>query len=629
MEPDPTLKKRPNRMINNLFPSSRRLFAGSLLTLLLTGCNAPKPPVVTPVESVKATTQNVTFTDATKTAGLDFRHVSGATTSKLLPETMGSGLAWIDYDGDGFQDLFLVNSRPWTKAECDAAKIPYVASAGAPPTCKLFHNNGNGTFTDVTKQAHLDVTMYGMGVCVGDYDNSGHPSLYVTGLDRNYLFHNNGDGTFKDTTAPSGLKDGGWSSSAAWVDYDKDGKLDLIVCHYVKWSPATDIAFMKNGHRTYGTPNQYTGEPLTLYHNDGGGHFREVAEKAGLRTSPTPENRKLQGKSLGVAICDYDGDGWPDIAIANDTEPNYLFHNEHNGTFKEVGVEQGMAYNDSGAARGAMGIAACDYDHKGRESLIIGNFSNQMLALYHNEGSTFRDTAAQSGVGPPSLLSLSFGLFFCDLDNDGWQDIFVANGHIDDDVQEDQKEVTYAESPLVFRNLGNGSFANAAEKLGPVMQAKYVARGCAYADYLLNGFPGIALSTSNGPAYLFHNSADNGNHALRLELEGAQSNRSAIGAMITVKAGVLTQTYNIRSGSSYCSQSELPITAGLGPATQADTVTIVWPSGTQQTLTSLAAGQIYHITESSKAAPEQRPFGQPYKPAARVGRLLPSHPSPH
>ena len=602
-------------------PPACLLLASALLTILLTGCHPDKPPVAV-IAAVKATTPSVTFTDATKAAGIDFRHVSGATKSRLLPETMGSGLAWIDYDGDGFPDLFLVNSRPWTQAECIAAKIPYMASTGPMPTCKLFHNNGNGTFTDVTKQAHLDVAMYGMGVCVGDYDNSGHPSLYVTGMGRNYLFRNNGDGTFKEVTEQAGLKDSGWSTSAAWVDYDKDGKLDLVVCHYVQWSPATDIAFMKNGHRTYGTPNQYSGQPLTLYHNDGAGHFTEVAEKAGLRTGPAPEKRKLQGKSLGVAICDYDGDGWPDIAIANDTEPNYLFHNEHDGTFKEAGVEQGMAYNDSGAARGAMGIAACDYDHTGRESLIIGNFSNQMIALYHNQGSIFRDTAAQSGVGPPSLLSLSFGLFFCDLDNDGWQDIFVANGHIDDDVQEDQKEVTYAESPLVYRNLGNGSFTSVGDKLGVVMQAKYVARGCAYADYLLNGFPDIALSTSNGPAYLFRNSADNGNHALRLELEGTQSNRSAIGAVVTVKAGAQTLTYNVRSGSSYCSQSELPITVGLGSAAKADSVTIVWPSGGQQVLNSLAAGQIYHILESSKGMPLQRPFGQPYKPAAQVGRLL-------
>ncbi len=603
------------------------LFAGALLALFLAGCHPSQPPAPTKIAPVAATTQNVTFTDTTKAAGIDFRHVNGATDRKLLPETMGSGLAWIDYDGDGFPDLFLVNSRPWTKAECAAAKMPYVASAGPAPTCKLFHNNGNGTFTDVTKQAHLDVTMYGMGVCVGDYDNSGHPSLYVTGLERNYLFHNNGDGTFKDVTAAAGVKDGGWSSSAAFVDYDKDGKLDLVVCHYVQWSPGTELGAKKNGHPTYDTPTRYIGQPLTLYHNDGAGHFTEVAAKAGLRTGPAPEKRKLQGKSLGVAICDYDGDGWPDIAIANDTEPNYLFHNEHDGTFKEVGIEEGMAYKDDGTARGAMGIAACDFDHTGRESLLIGNFSNQALALYHNEGSIFRDTAAQAGVAQPSLLSLSFGLFFCDLDNDGWQDIFVANGHIDDDIQEDQKEVTYPEAPLVYRNQGNGNFVSVGSQLGPPMQAKYVARGCAYADYLLNGFPDIALSTSNGPAYLFRNSASNGNHALRLELEGTRSNRSAIGAKVVVKAGTQTQTYDVHSGSSYCSQSELPITVGLGTATKADSVTIVWPSGTKEELSALDAGQIYHIQENSNGTSSKRPFGQPYKPAAQVGILLRSHPA--
>lgn len=603
------------------------LLSGALLAFCLAGCHSTPPALtVRPPTQTAPTTPTVTFTDATKAAGIDFRHVSGASKNKMLPETMGSGLAWIDYDGDGFQDLFLVNSRPWNQAECAEAKMPYQPAAGPPPTCKLYHNNGNGTFTDVTKQAHLDVVMYGMGVCVGDYDNSGHPSLYVTALNRNYLFHNNGNGTFTDVAEKAGLKDGGWSSSAAWVDYDKDGKLDLVVCHYVKWDPTRETHAHKNGHPSYDTPVNYTGEPLSLYHNEGNGRFTAVAAKAGMLAESGSEKRKLQGKSLGVAICDYDGDGWPDIAIANDTEPNYLFHNEHNGTFKEVGVDQGMAYSDSGAARGAMGIATSDFDHTGKESLLIGNFSNQALSLYHNEGSIFRDTAAQSGVGPPSLLSLSFGLFFCDLDNDGWPDIFVANGHIDDDISEDQKEVTYAESPLIFFNLHNGKFASVGEKLGPVMQAKYVARGCAYADYLLNGWPDIALSTSNGPAYLFRNSGNSAAHSLRLELEGRQSNRSAIGARITVKTGGQTQTYDVRSGSSYCSQSELPVTVGIGSAAKVDSVVIDWPSGAKTDLGSLAAGQIYHVIENAKA-PDQRPFGNAYKPGAQISRLLNTQPT--
>jgi hypothetical protein len=597
----------------NLSPTSGRatgvLAAALALGVMAAGCNSrPNADSGTLTPAAAAVPAGVTFTDVTKQAGIQFRHVSGASAQKWLPETMGSGLAWIDYDGDGYPDLFLVNSREWTDAERASAHLKPGKEKQPAPTCKLFHNNGNGTFTDVTEKAHLNVTMYGMGVCVGDYDNDGHPDLYVTGLGRNYLFHNNGDGTFTDVTEKAGLKDGGWSTSAAWVDYDKDGKLDLVVCHYVRWTPATDIPCPRNNHNTYCTPQKYVGEPIALYHNDGNGHFTNVSQKAGMLA--TADGRKLQGKSLGLAICDYDNDGWPDIAVANDTEPNYLFHNEGNGTFKEVGVEMGMAYGDSGAARGAMGIDACDYDHKGRDNLLIGNFSNQGLALYHNENGVFRDVAAQTGIMQPSLLSLSFGCFFIDVDNDGWPDLFVANGHVDDDIQEVQKEVEYAERPLVFRNLGNGSFQSVGDRVGPVFQQKFVARGAAAADYDLRGVPSIAISTNNGPAYLFRNSGDSKNHALRLELEGVKSNRSAIGAAIAVKVGGQTQRYAVHSGSSYCSQSELPVTVGVGPATQADSIAIQWPSGEVTNLPSVAAGQIYRVVEGRGIA-AQRPFGQP------------------
>ncbi len=581
--------------------------AAVALGAALAGCKSKSNEAPTKVMPV---VQNVgvSLVDVTGEAGINFRHVSGAFGKKWLPETMGSGVAWIDYDGDGLQDVFFVNSREWTDAELSSAHLSPNRDKHPPVTGKLYHNDGNGHFTDVTQKAGLAIPMYGMGACVGDYDNDGRPDLYVTALGRNYLFRNNGNGTFTDVAAKVGVQDGGWSTSAAWVDYDKDGKLDLLVCHYVKWTPATDIPCPRNNHPTYCTPAQYTGEPLSLYHNDGSGHFTNVAQKAGLWVRS--DGSKAQGKSLGVAICDYDNDGWPDIAIANDTEPNYLFHNEGNGTFKEVGVELGMAYGDSGSARGAMGIDAADYDRCGYQSLVIGNFSNQMLALYHNEkGSIYRDVAPQVGVGQPSLLSLSFGCFFFDLDNDGWQDIFVANGHVDDDIQEIQQQVEYAEYPLVFRNLGNGNFVNVRDQLGPAMQQKVVARGLAYADYDLDGALDIAMSTNNGPAYLFHNTGGK-NHSLRLELEGTTSNRSAIGAKITAHIGGATQTYMVRSGSSYCSQSELPITVGLGQAGQADSILIEWPSGEKTTLNSVAAGQIYQIVEG-KGIVAQRPFGKP------------------
>ena len=571
-------------------------------------CNRKTDTTVTPV-TVAPAYRGITFSDITQAAGINFKHVNGAFGQKWLPETMGSGLAWIDYDGDGYQDLFLVNSRQWTDEERKSGHQP-PGKPGAPVTCKLYHNNGNGTFTDVTEKAGLNIPMYGMGVAVGDVDNDGRPDIFVTGVGRNYLFHNNRNGTFTECAARCGVLGGGWGTSAAFVDYDKDGHLDLVVCHYVPWTPATDITFLINGHRTYGTPQKYTGQPPTLYHNNGNGTFTDVSGKAGFLTS-ADKTRKLQGKSLGVTICDYDNDGWPDIAIANDTEPNYLFHNLKNGTFAEVGVDQGMAYPDNGTARGAMGIDANDYDRKGRDSLVIGNFSNQQLSMYHNEnGNTFRDVASQNGTGPPSLLSLSFGLFFFDFDNDGWQDLFVANGHVEDDVEEVQKQVLYAEQPLIFHNRGDGNFQDVSTSLGTDIQKKLVARGTAYADINLSGALDIAVNVNNSPARLYKNSGGP-NGSLRLELEGVKSNRSAIGAIVSVKFGGSVQKFRVKSGSSYCSQSELPITVGLGKLDAAESITIDWPGeGIAPTvLTNLKAGAIYEVVEG-KGVVATRPFGQ-------------------
>jgi hypothetical protein len=589
--------------------------AAAGLCLMLLGCPNKSNQEGKDTAPAVAETIGFSFTDVTQEAGIAFKHVTGAFGQKWLPETMGSGLAWIDFDGDGYQDLFLVNSREWTPAE----KKPGQAVETNPPagaTGKLFRNLGNGKFTDVTKGSGLDVTMYGMGVCVGDYDNDGKPDLYVTALGRNYLFHNQGNGTFREVASSVGVKDGGWSTSAAWVDYDEDGKLDLIVAHYVKWTPETDIKFPRNGKLTYGTPSQYVGEPLRLYHNEGS-TFKDVTKEAGLLANV--EGKALQGKSLGIVICDYDNDGKPDIAVANDTEPNYLFHNEGNGKFKEVGVEMGMALPDSGVARGAMGIDACDYDRKGRESLVIGNFSNQGLSLYHNEGGVFRDDAPNAGVLQPTLLSLTFGCFFFDADNNGWMDIFIANGHVDDLIQEVQQQVSYAEQPHLFLNRGNGKFQDVADKAGAVLGQKFVARGAAYADYELRGVPGIAISTSGGPAHLLRNSGESKHKSLRLELEGTKSNRSAIGAVVEVQHPDGVQKYHVRSGSSYLSQSELPLTIGLGTQDQAAKVTVLWPSGDKTELTSLAAGRIYHVVEG-KGIAAQRPFGQAAE--KRTARLL-------
>ncbi len=586
--------------------SNRVYFALLVCGFILSGCTKPQAPTETPKPQESTKSTGVAFEDVTKSAGIDFKHVNGAFGKKWLPETMGSGLAWIDYDGDGYPDLFLVNGREWTAEEKAKAKsISITPPAGA--TCKLYHNERNGTFKDVTQAAGLNITMYGMGVCVGDYDNDGNPDIYVTGLGRNYLFHNEGNGTFKEVAGVAGVQDGGWSTSCAWVDYDKDGKLDLIVAHYAQWTPEKDIPFPRNGHPTYGTPGPYNGDPLRLYHNEGNGKFKDVSEQAGIRKNA--EGRALQGKSLGIAICDYDMDGYPDIAVANDTEPNYLLHNLKNGTFKEIGVETTMAIPDNGIARGAMGIDACDYDNNGKESLIIGNFSNQGLNLYHNEGAAFRDVNGQTGILKATLLSLTFGCFFMDFDNDGWRDIFIANGHVDDDIQEVQKTVEYAEKPHLFLNTGGGNFTEVTDQTGAAMTQKYIARGAAYADFELSGQTGIAISTNNGLAHLFRNTTETANKSLRLELEGTKSNRSAIGAYVRVKCGDKTQTYVVKSGSSYCSQSELPLTIGVGTQSKVS-ASIVWPSNEKTELADLEPGQIYHIVEGT-GIKDKRPFGQP------------------
>lgn len=592
----------------------------SLVVSVLTGCRPAPEHTEAPASAIAVAAQEtpVVFTDVTEAAGIRFQHVHGGFGKKWLPETMGSGLAWIDYDGDGYQDLFVVNSREWTPAERKGADRVETDNLPATVTSKLYRNLGNGRFRDVTAGSGLDVPMYGMGACVGDYDNDGRPDLYVTALGRNYLFRNvteKGERPlFQEIAEQAGVRDRGWSTSAAWVDYDRDGRLDLVVGHYVKWTPATDIPFPRQGRPTYGTPQQYVGEPLRLYHNEGGGRFADVSRKAGMLTDA--EGRTLQGKTLGITICDYDNDGWPDIAVANDTEPNYLFRNQGDGTFKEEGIMVGIGLPDNGVARGAMGIDACDYDRKGREGLMIGNFSKQGLSLYRNEGAIFRDVAPDSGVFQPSLLSLTFGCFFLDVDNDGWRDMFVANGHVDDRVQEIEQQVEYAQKPHLFRNLGNGRFVDIVDRAGDALKRKYVARGAAYADYDLIGAPAIAISTSNGPVHLFRNEGTGSNRSLRLELEGTKSNRSAIGAAITVQQGEAKQLYHVRSGSSYLSQSELPVTVGLGTAPQADQITIRWPSGETTVLNAVAAGRIYRVVEG-KGIVSERPFKQS---AARAGQ---------
>jgi len=537
--------------------------------------------------------QQIHFRDVTAQAGIHFTHNNGAFGKKWLPETMGPGCAFIDYDNDGYPDIFLVNGTDW----------PEHSHAG-PTTPKLYHNNRNGTFSDVTRQAGLAVPMFGLGVAVGDYDNDGFDDLFVTALGQSHLFHNNGNGTFTEVTKSAGMwGPSEFSTSAAWVDYDRDGKLDLVVANYVRWTEETDLYCTLDGaHKSYCTPESYKGTSVRVWHNLGGGKFEDVTQKAGLG-DPT-------SKSLGVAILDYNDDGWPDILVANDTQPNKLYLNKKDGTFEERGVPSGIAFSEDGVARAGMGVDAADYDRSGHPSVIISNFANQMVSLYHNEGNgLFVDEAPQSEVGRATLVTLGFGCFFFDYDNYGWQDIFVADGHIEDQIERVQKRVSYAEPSHLFRNLGGGKFQEVTAQMGQAFSAPRVGRGAAYADIDNDGYLDVLVTTNSGPPYLFHNEGGT-NHSLRLKLVGTKSNRDGIGAVVHVTSdnNKDRQWKMLRSGSSYLSQSELVLTFGLGAQIKADNLEIQWPSGQVDKLSSINGGQTVTV-EEGKGIVATRAYG--------------------
>lgn len=524
----------------------------------------------------------VHFRDITQQSGIHFVHNNGAFGKRYLPETLGPGCAFIDYDNDGYPDILLLNGTDW----------PGHAVHGR-TTLKLYHNNRNGTFTDVTAKAGLADPMYGMGVAIGDYDNDGYDDIFVTAVGQSHLFHNNSNGTFTDVTRAAGLwGPNEFSTSAAWVDYDKDGKLDLVVANYVQWTPQTDIFCTLDGaHKSYCTPESYKGASLRLWHNLGNGKFEDVTRKAGLY-DPTSKN-------LGLAILDYNADGRPDIVVANDTQPNKLYVNNGNGTFSEKGMVAGIAFSEDGVARAGMGIDAADYDHSGHPSLVITNFSNQMISLYHNEGNgLFVDEAPRSNIGRDSLLTLGFGCFFFDYDLDGWLDLYVADGHIERDIERIQKRITYAQPPHLFRNLGQGKFKDEATAMGKDFAMPRVARGAAYADIDNDGDLDILITTNGGPALLFRNDGA-ANHSLRVKLSGTRSNHDGIGAMVRVTHKGEQQSQMLRSGSSYLSQSELVLTFGLGPKAEASDIEVQWPSGQLDRVRSVAADQMVTIKEGS------------------------------
>jgi hypothetical protein len=547
----------------------------ALATLLAGALPAQAPPVQ--------------FTDVTQAAGIRFLHNTGAFGKKFLPETMGAGCAFLDYDNDGWPDILLVNGKDWP-----GRRPPQAGS-----TLKLYRNNGNGTFTDVTQKAGLAVELYGMGVAVGDYDNDGAVDIFITALGQSRLFRNSGKGTFVNVTKKAGLAGPNeFSTSAAWVDFDRDGHLDLFVANYVQWSIEADLFCTLDGtSKSYCTPESYKGASARLWRNRGDGTFEDATRKTGIH-DPT-------SKGLGVAVLDSNQDGWPDLLLANDTQPNKLYLNQRDGTFKEAGTLAGIAFSEDGVARAGMGVDAADYDRSGYPSILISNFSNQMLALYHNEGNgLFVDEAPRSEVGRGSLLTLGFACFFFDYDLDGWLDIFVANGHIEKEIERVQKRVKYAQPPHLFRNTGKGGFEEVTGTLGKAFSQPRVARGAAYADIDNDGDLDLLLTTNGGPAVLLRNDASaslstggNRNRALRMRLVGTKSNRSGIGAVAKVTAGGETQWLMLRSGSSYLSQSELVFTFGIGQRTQADTIEIRWPGGTVDKLEKVAAGQTITVQE--------------------------------
>ncbi|MGE3955431.1 MAG: CRTAC1 family protein [Vicinamibacterales bacterium] len=522
--------------------------------------------------------RGITFTDITAQAGISFTHNSGRAGRKFLPETLGSGAAFFDADADGWSDLFLVNSKGWTPG---AKRSP-----GA-----LYRNTGKGTFTNITVGSGLDVEMYGIGVAAGDYDNDGRQDLYVTALEGDRLFHNEGAGKFRDVTKTAGIVNANFGTSAAWLDYDKDGLLDLFVANYVQWTAKGDLFCSLDGTtKSYCTPESYKGTASRLFRNLGGGRFEDAGRKAGVADPAS--------KSLGVTVLDYNTDGWPDLFVANDTQPNKLYRNNRNGTFKDEAMGAGVAFSEDGVARGAMGADAADYDRSGRPHLLVGNFSNQMLGLYHNEGTgLFVDEAPKSAVGRASLLSLAFGVFFFDYDLDGWPDILAANGHIEEEIGRVQPRIQYKEPPLLFRNLGQKRFENVSTSVGPAFSRPIVARGAAYADIDHDGDLDVLLTSNHGPAYLYRNDGGNANNWVTVRTRGVKSNRDGIGAVVRVTSASGRQWSMVRSGSSYASQSDLAQTFGLGKDPAATVVEVEWPSGAKDRVATVAAKQAIVIEE--------------------------------
>jgi len=510
------------------------------------------------------------FIDITKSAGIRFTHNTGAFGKKYLPETLGPGAAFLDFDNDGWQDILLQNGMDWPGHKRKRT------------TPALYRNNRNGTFSDVTKASGLDFEIYGMGIAAADFNNDGFVDVFLSAVGQSRLLMNTGKGTFVDVTRKAGLfgKEA-FSTSALWFDYDKDGRSDLFVANYVRWSPDQDVFCSIDGKtKTYCTPEAYRGATVWLFRNRGEGGFEDVTARAGLLD--------MSSKSLGVAMLDYDNDSWPDLVVANDTQPNKLYRNQRDGTFAEIGVRAGLAFSEEGKARAGMGVDAAYFDGTDTPGIAVTNFFNEMMGLYRPvKGGGYSDEAPRTLVGKATRRTLGFGCFFFDANLDGFLDLLVANGHIDDVAARVRDDVKYAQPPHLFLNDTKGVFRDIAAELGVDFAQPKVARGAAYGDIDNDGDPDVLITTNGGPAYLFRNDLTVGNRSVRLQLVGAKSNRSAIGAVVRYPGGARV----VKTGSSYLSQSELPLTIGLNGRDSLANVTIDWPSGVRTQTGTIRSGE--------------------------------------
>ncbi len=581
---------------------SRILCAGLLVSAVACGCRKDEPPPAAEVPkyatksyTLPAAAEGTTrlrFRDVTRSAGIDFEHYTGAFGQKYMPETLGSGCAFTDLTGDGRPDILLLTAMDW----------PGHIQRDKQPTIKLYRNRGDGTFEDITAAAGLEISAYMIGCAVADYDGDGDADIFITTVGDNLLLRND-DGRFVNVAAESGVAHSRrsaddkpeFSTGAAWMDYDRDGRLDLFVCNYVQWTPETDIFTTMDGkNKSYATPQQYDGQTCRLYRNVDGSRFEDVTERAGVLNA--------RGKSLGVAIADFEDDGWPDIVVTNDTQPNFLYRNRGDGTFENVAELAGIAYDEAGLARAGMGVDVADIGNDGRLGIAIGNFSGEPISLYCQIGSGyFQDMAGKTRIARSSLLPLTFGLFFADLNLDGFVDMMAVNGHLDPDIQAVNQNLTFAQPPLLFENTRRGEFADVSAEVGEDFGVPVVGRGLAYADYDGDGDLDVLMTVNGGPARLLRNDMIGANW-LRVRVVGKSARSEALGAVVTARCGALVQKRMVRTGSSYASQSESVVTFGLGSAEQVERLEVVWPSGERMTYVDVPANRLI------EARPDEFPY---------------------